>query len=176
MRACVFTKCVQKRLGPFYKNMPLREFRFLMGDESELTLDSLRALLMDNEIADFDPVAEAFKVYDPEGTGYVDIDLMKKIFEKLGFEDLSDEDVEILVRWFGCDRLHCCHCCAAADAQNTRAATWSCAVHWPPPHTGCRLKQRTATRTGESAWTISEACLRSQAPRRSGQLSRPWCR
>lgn len=84
--------------------MPMREFKFLMGDDTELTLDSLRELLEDNEITDFDPVAEAFKVYDPEGTGYANIDVMKAIFEKLGFDELSDEDVEILVETADTDR------------------------------------------------------------------------
>ena len=52
----------QRRLEPFYKNLALREYKFLMGNEAEMTLPQLRALLMDNEISDFDPVAEAFKV------------------------------------------------------------------------------------------------------------------
>ena len=52
----------QKRLGPFYKAMPQREFTFLLGGETEITLDSLRSLLADNEVKGFDPVAEAFKV------------------------------------------------------------------------------------------------------------------
>lgn len=42
--------------------MHMREFRFLMGGETEITLDSLKSLLADNEIKGFDPVAEAFKV------------------------------------------------------------------------------------------------------------------
>lgn len=76
----------------------MREFKFLMGDDAELTLDSLRSLLEGNEITDFDPCAEAFRVYDPEGTGFVDIGVLKAIFEKLGFDSLSAEDLEILVR------------------------------------------------------------------------------
>ena len=52
---------------------------------------------MDNEITGFDPVAEAFKVYDPEGTGYADVDIMRQVFAGLGYADLSGEDLEILV-------------------------------------------------------------------------------
>ena len=74
---------LKKRLGAFYKNIPAREYRFLMNNQSELTLDELSSLLQNNEITDFDPVAEAFKVYDPESTGYVDTEVLKTIFSKL---------------------------------------------------------------------------------------------
>ena len=51
---------LKKRLGVFYKDMPNKEYKFLMNDQSELTLDDLRELLLENEVKNFDPVAEAF--------------------------------------------------------------------------------------------------------------------
>merc|ERR1711988_1291071 len=45
----------------------------------------------------FDPVAEAFKVYDPEGSGYVDTEVLRVIFESLGFGEITDDDLAILV-------------------------------------------------------------------------------
>ena len=72
---------LKKRLGVFYKDMPNKEYKFLMNDQSELTLDDLRELLLDNEVKNFDPVAEAFKVYDPDGTGFVDSNVLRSIFE-----------------------------------------------------------------------------------------------
>ena len=75
----------------------MREYKFLMNNQSELTLDDLRALLENNEIKNFDPVAEAFKVYDPQDTGYVDTQVLKGIFEKLGFGTITKEDIQILV-------------------------------------------------------------------------------
>ena len=88
---------LKQRLGAFYKNVPLREYKFLMNNQSELTLDDLRTLLENNEIKNFDPVAEAFKVYDPQETGYVDTQVLKGIFEKLGFGTITKEDIQILV-------------------------------------------------------------------------------
>ena len=88
---------LKSRLGAFYKNVPLREYKFLMNNQSELTLDDLRNLLENNEIKNFDPVAEAFKVYDPQETGYVDTSVLKGIFEKLGFGTITKEDIQILV-------------------------------------------------------------------------------
>ena len=77
--------------------MPLREYKFLMNNQSELSLDDLRSLLENNEIKNFDPVAEAFKVYDPQETGFVDTSVLKGIFEKLGFGTITKEDIQILV-------------------------------------------------------------------------------
>ena len=51
---------------------------------------------MDNEVKNFDPAAEAFKVYDPEGTGYVDSKVLRSIFENLGFGEVTDDDLAIL--------------------------------------------------------------------------------
>ena len=72
--------------------------------------------MQDNTVAGFDPVAEAFKVYDPDGSGYADVSVMKSVFENLGFNELSDEDLDILVRVHPCPLLvllrkfsHCCN-------------------------------------------------------------------
>ena len=94
---CALHRGGQSRLGAFYKNVPMREYKFLMSNKGELTMDDLREMLENNEVTNFDPVAEAFKVYDPEGTGFVDTDLLKDIFQKLGFGTITDEDVQILV-------------------------------------------------------------------------------
>eukprot|EP00960_Hanusia_phi_P045681 757383-Hanusia_phi.AAC.8 len=66
--------------------------------EEELRFNTLKKLLVNNELKDFDPVKEvskiellptltlrsrkAFKVYDPHETGYVDIEVLRSIFVK----------------------------------------------------------------------------------------------
>jgi Ca2+-binding EF-hand superfamily protein len=35
-------------------------------------------------VKDFDPVSEAFKCFDPENTGFVDIDTLKEMFAVRG--------------------------------------------------------------------------------------------
>ena len=77
--------------------MPNKEFRFLMNNKSEMTLQDLKDLLIDNEVQNFDPIAEAFKVYDPHGTGFIDSEILRSIFQNLGFGDISDEDLGILI-------------------------------------------------------------------------------
>lgn len=55
---------LKKRLGVFYQNLSLREYKFLMNNKQELTEAELYALLANNELTNYDPVAEAFKVRD----------------------------------------------------------------------------------------------------------------
>ena len=59
---------LKKRLGVFFPDMTPKEFKFLMNNRKELTIEDLNELLVENEIsdADFDPVAEAFKVFIPK--------------------------------------------------------------------------------------------------------------
>jgi Ca2+-binding EF-hand superfamily protein len=88
---------LKSRLGAFYKNMPIKEYKFLMNNQSELSLQDLKDLLMNNEVTNFDPVAEAFKAYDPENTGFVDQDVLRNVFENLGFGQITDDDMKILL-------------------------------------------------------------------------------
>jgi len=37
------------------------------------------------------------QIYDPEGTGYVDTDVLKAIFEQLGYGPISEEDMQVLI-------------------------------------------------------------------------------
>lgn len=62
-----------------------------MNNKNEMSFDELRDLLIDNEVKNFDPVAEAFKVYDPENSGFVDTEVLRSIFESLGFGEITDD-------------------------------------------------------------------------------------
>lgn len=47
---------------------------------------------------DFDPAAEAFKVLDPSGSGFVDIDLMKGMLSQMpGIGEVTDEDMKVVI-------------------------------------------------------------------------------
>lgn len=95
---------LRDKLSIFYPSMPLSELRFLMGDAKEVTVAEVRALLAEGPAlaggGDFDPVAEAFEVFDggKHAGGAVDVATMTSIFERLGFGQLSREDVEVLVK------------------------------------------------------------------------------
>ena len=55
---------LKKRLGVFFPDMTAKEYKFLMNNRKELTIEDLSEFLAENEISDpdFDPIAEAFKV------------------------------------------------------------------------------------------------------------------
>ena len=65
---------LKARLGAFYKNLPQKEIKLLLGN-GKFTKETLRQLLMNNDLGAYDPTREAFKAYDPNGTGYVDTEV-----------------------------------------------------------------------------------------------------
>lgn len=88
---------LQTLLGSLYKNWTSKEFRLLLGGEPHFTLDSLRALLSDNELSGFDPAKEAFKVFDPVETGYMSTDVLKNVMESLGHGQITQDDLDAMV-------------------------------------------------------------------------------
>ena len=94
---------LKDRLGAFYKNLPAKEIKLLLG-EGNFTKDTLKNLLLNNDLGNYDPTKEAFKAYDPAGTGFVDTDTMRSIFETLGYGEMSDDDLAVLVETADVDR------------------------------------------------------------------------
>lgn len=91
----ITTQDLKSRLTVFYKSLQPREFKFLMNNQPEMTFEQLYAMLADNELTNFDPVAEAFKIYDPTDVGYVNMDVLVDIFSHLGFGKLSEDDIKV---------------------------------------------------------------------------------
>lgn len=88
---------LKKKVSLFAKEMTNRDFKFLMAGKNDIEIKELYDILKYNELEDFDPIAEAFKFYDPENTGYVDEKRLKEIFSMLGYEDLTSGDYNILI-------------------------------------------------------------------------------
>jgi len=88
---------LKMRLSAFYPHMTNKEYRFLIS-EPNFTVDTLWGLLENNTITNFDPVKEAFRVYDPNNTGYVDTEVLKTIMSRMGYGDMSKDDMEVLVK------------------------------------------------------------------------------
>ena len=36
-------------------------------------------------------------MYDPNGTGFADVDMVRNIFESLGFGEINEDDLAVLV-------------------------------------------------------------------------------
>lgn len=61
-------------------------------------MDDLKELLIDNEITNFDPVAEAYKVFDQTGEGALSGEKLRNAFLAYGLGELADEELDILIR------------------------------------------------------------------------------
>ncbi len=89
---------LRKRLGLFFPDMSGKEYRFLMNNKKELTMEDLEELLLENEITNFDPALDAFRAFDPENRGCVSGDRLRAVFSSCQFGELSDEEIDILTR------------------------------------------------------------------------------
>ena len=58
------------------KNMPAKNYRFPMKNKPELTLEGLKELLLDNEVAN----------YDPDGTGEISSADLESLLQKIGLK------------------------------------------------------------------------------------------
>merc|ERR1711988_1637331 len=81
---------LKTRCSIFYKTMTPKDYKLLVGDSGEITLKQLTKLLVQNELEDYDPVKEAFKVYDPE--------ILRNIFQSLDYGEITDEDLQVLIQ------------------------------------------------------------------------------
>jgi Ca2+-binding EF-hand superfamily protein len=88
---------LKARLSAFYPHMTNKEYRFLIS-EPNFTVDSLWGLLENNAITNFDPVREAFRVYDPNSTGYVDVETLNQIMSRMGYGDMTKDDMDVLIK------------------------------------------------------------------------------
>lgn len=89
---------LKKRIGVFFPNMTAKEYRFLMNGRKDISLNDLADLLIDNEITNFDPVAEAFKAYDPLGEGKIDPSKLRDVFENFGGAAITEAELEVVKR------------------------------------------------------------------------------
>jgi Ca2+-binding EF-hand superfamily protein len=89
---------LKKRLGPLFPDMTAKEYRFLMNNKKELNIDDLKELLIDNELMHFDPIVDAFHIFDPNDLGIVDEDRLRTAFISFGLGELSDEELAVLKR------------------------------------------------------------------------------
>nr|CCC90209.1 conserved hypothetical protein [Trypanosoma congolense IL3000] len=99
------------RLSAFYPTMTASEYKFLLDEASgtPFTVETLWSIIDGfnamrsamsapvNDTLHFDPVQEAFHIYDPQGSGVVDTDVLSDIMGRIGMDNLSDEEVKLLI-------------------------------------------------------------------------------
>jgi len=96
-RGSVTLEDIRKKLGVFYRDVSSKEVKFLMSNHSEITKAELEAMLRETKLVNFDPVKEAFKLYDPRSTGYLDKEQLQKFLHAMGYGQVSDADIATIV-------------------------------------------------------------------------------
>ena len=88
---------LKKKLGMFFPEINAKDYKFLFHNRKDISMHELTELLLENDLSQFDPVFEAYKAYDPRGTGYISKENIEKVFSNLGFPVLTDGDLDVLL-------------------------------------------------------------------------------
>lgn len=89
---------LRKSLSVFFPDISLRDLKFLMNNNKDLSIADLWDLLENNKINNFDPVAEAYAIYDSEGRGSLDGGKLSSMFVSFGLGEISPHEMELLHR------------------------------------------------------------------------------
>ena len=81
----------------------MSELGTLTNNKTELKAKELYDMLKDNELENFDPLEEAFKLLDPDNTGALDIKRLKSLFSNLGYGQIEKKDQQILLECLDVD-------------------------------------------------------------------------
>ena len=79
------------------KNVSKKDIHTIFGDKDEVTFQDVKELLENNTVV-MDPVIAAFRILDPTNCGYITEDRLKKIFANLGYCELDDEELKVLIQ------------------------------------------------------------------------------
>lgn len=88
---------LKKKLGAFFPEINAKDFKFLFHNRKDISVSDLTEMLLVNELTQFDPMVEAYKAYDPRGTGSISKESIERAFAGLGFPQLSDADLDVLL-------------------------------------------------------------------------------
>eukprot|EP00239_Pterosperma_sp_CCMP1384_P002576 CAMPEP_0197851604 /NCGR_PEP_ID=MMETSP1438-20131217/18440_1 /TAXON_ID=1461541 /ORGANISM="Pterosperma sp., Strain CCMP1384" /LENGTH=205 /DNA_ID=CAMNT_0043465263 /DNA_START=219 /DNA_END=836 /DNA_ORIENTATION=+ len=80
-----------------------KEVKSMLGP-SGISFEKLKKLVQSNDLQDFDPIAEAFKVLDPDSKGEMDMDILKQLLEKMpGIGEIDKDDSDFLMKYLDKD-------------------------------------------------------------------------
>ena len=93
----ISAKQVQEKVESLNKKMTKKEIRLIFDGKDVITRQEVKEILADNDLS-IDPVQEVFKMLDPTGSNYIAAERLKKIFNNLGYGDLTDEELQLLIQ------------------------------------------------------------------------------
>lgn len=93
----ITAESILERLRIFYPNLTEKDCEFLMNGQTSFSEAKLFELVSSNQLTNFDPMAEAFKVFDPHRTGFAEVDTLRSILAQFGYKDLARADLMGLI-------------------------------------------------------------------------------
>ena len=95
-RGTINLNSLRKSLGKLFPDISLRDLKFLMNNSRDLSIEDLWELIQSNDVSNFDPVAEAYTVYDSEGRGNLEIGKISDVFISFGLGEITSHEMELL--------------------------------------------------------------------------------
>ena len=82
------------------KTLTKKELKTIFDGKDSITIQEVKDLLKENTIV-MDPIIEAFNILDPTNNGFIGEERLKKIFSNLGYGELTEEELVLLVETGG---------------------------------------------------------------------------
>lgn len=106
---------IRDKMQALTKKLTKKEIKTILDTKESITMQEIKEIVKDNELS-IDPYTEAFSVLDPTGKGFISEERLKKIFLNLGYGDLSEEELQLLISTGDADKgkgrnivpLFCC--------------------------------------------------------------------
>ena len=78
-------KNLREKLGALGKKVTRADIALLLDGKDSMSQQEIKNLLLENQLKNFDPIAEAFQILDPTGKGFLENERLRKLFRNLGF-------------------------------------------------------------------------------------------
>jgi Ca2+-binding EF-hand superfamily protein len=79
------------------KKLTGKELKTIFDEKECLSIQDVSSILKDNAMQ-MDPILEAFRILDPSNSGFLSTERLKKTFRNLGYGDLTDDELAVLVK------------------------------------------------------------------------------
>eukprot|EP01065_Artemidia_motanka_P011723 TRINITY_DN16380_c0_g1_i2.p3 TRINITY_DN16380_c0_g1~~TRINITY_DN16380_c0_g1_i2.p3 ORF type:complete len:267 (+),score=110.36 TRINITY_DN16380_c0_g1_i2:123-803(+) len=97
-RGTLRMKDLKAKLDVFFPGFTSKEYKLLIS-EANFTVDTLWGLISDNiGNVSTDPCIDAFKVYDPKGTGFVDPEVLRNVMQQMGYGPMTEDEAVALIK------------------------------------------------------------------------------
>jgi Ca2+-binding EF-hand superfamily protein len=88
---------LRERFEALTKKITKKELKSILDGKDSITMQEMKDVLKESGDLSIDPYVEAFSILDPTGKGFISEDRLKKIFANLGYGNLSDEELQLLI-------------------------------------------------------------------------------